>query len=105
MAPEIQALQLTLSGDPTVTVDGRVAASWAIRDDVLEVTPHVDLSRAQRKAIREEALRTARFCGAQAVNGPLEREKPPRGGLYGSISASGPKNLSPIFVVGALPLI
>jgi hypothetical protein len=69
MAPEIQALQLTLSGDPTVTVDGRVAASWAIRDDVLEVTPHVELSRAQRKAVREEALRTARFCGAQAVNG------------------------------------
>jgi Winged helix DNA-binding domain len=69
MAPEIQALQLTLSGDPTVTVDGRVAASWAIRDDVLEITPHADLSRAQRKAVREEAMRTARFCGAQAVNG------------------------------------
>ena len=69
MAPEIQALQLTLSGDPTVTVDGRVAASWAIRDDVLEITPHADLSRAQRKAVREEAMRTARFCGAQAVSG------------------------------------
>ena len=70
MAPEIQALKLTLSGDPTVTVDGRVAASWAIRDDVLEVTPHVELSRAQRKAVREEGLRTARFCGARTVNGP-----------------------------------
>jgi DNA glycosylase AlkZ-like len=69
MAPEIAALQLTLSGDPTVTVDGRVAASWAIRDDVLEVTPHAELSRAQREAVREEALRTARFCGATTVNG------------------------------------
>jgi hypothetical protein len=68
--PEIQPLQLTLSGDPTVTVDGRVAASWAIRDDVLEVTPHAELSRAQRKAVREEALRTAAFCGAETVNGP-----------------------------------
>ena len=68
MAPEVQALQLTLSGDPTVTVDGRVAASWAIRDDVLEITPHVELSRAQRAAIREEALRTAHFCGAKTVN-------------------------------------
>ena len=67
MAPEIQALQLTLSGDPTVTVDGRVAASWAIRDDVLEITPHVELSRAQRAAIREEALRTAHLCGATTV--------------------------------------
>ncbi len=70
MAPEVQALQLTLSGDPTVTVDGRVAASWAIREDVLEITPHVELSRAQRKAIREEALRTAHFCGAKTVKGP-----------------------------------
>ena len=69
MAPEVQALQLTLSGDPTVTVDGRVAASWAIRDGVLEITPHVELSRAQRHAIREEALRTARFCGATTVSG------------------------------------
>ena len=63
--PRSQALQLTLSGDPTVTVDGRVAASWAIRDDVLEITPYVELSRAQREAIREEALRTAHFCGAR----------------------------------------
>jgi hypothetical protein len=69
MGPEIQALKLTLSGDPTVTVDGRVAASWAIRDDVLEVIPHVELSRAQREAIGEEALRTARFCGAATVDG------------------------------------
>ena len=64
MAPEIEALQFTLSGDPTVTVDGRVAASWAIREDVLEITPYVELSRAQRAAIREEALRTADFWGA-----------------------------------------
>jgi DNA glycosylase AlkZ-like len=69
LPPELQPLGLTLSGDPTVTVDGRVAASWAIRDDVLEVTPHVELSRAQRKAVREEGLRTARFCGASAVTG------------------------------------
>ena len=68
-----QALQLTLSGDPTVTVDGRVAASWGIRDDVLEITPHVELSRAQREAIREEALRTA----ARAVRGS-GRERAPR---------------------------
>jgi hypothetical protein len=70
MAPEVQALKLTLSGDPTVTVDGRVAASWELRDDVLAVTPHVELSRAQREAIREEGLRTARFCGARTVSGP-----------------------------------
>jgi hypothetical protein len=74
MSPEVQQLQLTLSGDPTVTVDGRVAASWALRDGELAVTPHVELSRTQRAAVREEALRTARFCAPEAktheVTGP-----------------------------------
>ena len=70
MAPEIQELQLTLSGDPTVTVDGRVAATWAWERDgdvaQLRVTPLVDLSRAARKAIREEALGTLRMCEPDA---------------------------------------
>ena len=34
--PRSQALELTLSGDPTVTVDGRVAASW---DSSARATP------------------------------------------------------------------
>ena len=104
--PEIQALQLTLSGDPTVTVDGRVAASWAIeRRRARQITPHVELS--PRAAGRDP--------GGGAANGPLlrredregalERQKPPRGGLYSSLSASAPKNLSPLSRVGALPLI
>jgi len=66
LAPAVQALKLTLSGDPTVTVDGRVAASWALEreGDVarLAVTPHVELARGARAEIREEALRTVRFC-------------------------------------------
>ena len=68
--PEVQALKLTLSGDPTVTVDGRVAASWAVEregDAVrLTVTPHVEIRRAARAAIRAEAKRTARFCEPDA---------------------------------------
>jgi hypothetical protein len=54
-------------------VDGRVAASWQVeREDRtvrLTVTPHVELSRAARAAIRAEAERTARFCepGASGV--------------------------------------
>ncbi|HYH91026.1 MAG TPA: winged helix DNA-binding domain-containing protein [Solirubrobacteraceae bacterium] len=70
LAPAVQALKLTLSGDPTVTVDGRVAASWALEreGDVarLAVTPHVELARATGAEIREEALRTARFCEPDA---------------------------------------
>ena len=67
---EVRPLKLTLSGDPTVTGDGRVAASWAVArgGDVarLTVTPHVEISRAARAAVRAEAERTARFCEPDA---------------------------------------
>jgi len=67
---EVQPLKLTLSGDPTVTVDGRVAASWHIERDgdavVLTVIPHVDLRRGTLAEIRSEAKRTARFCEPDA---------------------------------------
>jgi hypothetical protein len=63
-------LKLTISGVPTVTVDGRIAASWEARregDAVdLTVTPHVEISRAARAEIRAEAERTARFCEPDA---------------------------------------
>jgi hypothetical protein len=67
---ELLSLKLTLSGDPTVTVDGRVAASWLLRREggavQLTVTPHVEISRSARAAIRAEAERTARFCEPDA---------------------------------------
>jgi hypothetical protein len=67
---ELQPLKLTLSGDPTVTVDGRVAASWVLRREgdavQLAVTPHVDIRRSARAEIRAEAERTARFCEPDA---------------------------------------
>ncbi len=70
MPPELAPLQLTLSGSPTCTVDGRVAASWALRregDAVrVEITPHVDIPRSAVAAIREEAERTARICEPDA---------------------------------------
>ena len=63
--PELRPLQLTLSGSPTVTVDGRVAASWDYRreDERVRVTiePHTEISRSARTAIVEEAKRTARI--------------------------------------------
>jgi Winged helix DNA-binding domain len=68
--PEVQPLKLTLSGAPTVTVDGRVAASWGVEregDAVrLTVTPHVEIGRAARAGIRAEAERTARFSEPDA---------------------------------------
>jgi hypothetical protein len=69
-APAVEALKLTLSGEPPVTVDGRVAASWkaerageAVR---LTVTPHIEISRAARAEIRAEGERTARLCEPDA---------------------------------------
>jgi hypothetical protein len=69
--PEIAPLKLTLSGSPTVTVDGRVAASWGYRRDGGDVTvtiePHTDIARGAHEAIREEAERTARICEPDAA--------------------------------------
>jgi hypothetical protein len=70
--PEIQPLQLPVAGTQTVTVDGRVAASWTIDHGRIVITPHADLPRA---AVREEALRVARFVEARpevafATSGP-----------------------------------
>lgn len=64
--PELLPLRLTLSGDPTVTVNGRVAASWklerATKTVRVEVRPHVEISRRAAREIRAEAKRTARVC-------------------------------------------
>ena len=64
--PELLPLKLTLSGDPTVTVDGRVAASWSLDRDgdtvTVTVTPHTDIPRAAHAQIRAEAKRIAAFA-------------------------------------------
>jgi Winged helix DNA-binding domain len=68
--PAIQPLKLTLSGDQTVTVDGRVAASWQLerrRGAVnVVITPHVEIRRSAHAAIRAEAKWTARFVEPEA---------------------------------------
>jgi hypothetical protein len=65
-APEVAAVGLTLSGDPVVTVDGRVAASWGwAREGAtvrVSVTPHVEIGAAAREEIRAGAERAGRFC-------------------------------------------
>ena len=60
--PEVQPLKLTLSGDTTLTVEGRVVASWTMDGPRLTITPHVDFPR---EGVEEEALRTARFCAPE----------------------------------------
>ena len=68
--PELADLGLTLSGDQTITVDGRVAASWWLRRSAsvasIEVVPHVTLRRADKTAIRAEAKETARWMEPEA---------------------------------------
>jgi hypothetical protein len=67
---EVLPLRLTLSGDTTFTVDGRVAGSWNLEraSEAVKITlrPHIDISRAARAEIRAEAERTARFCEPDA---------------------------------------
>ncbi len=68
--PELQPLNLTLSGDQTVTIDGRVAASWDLRRErdtaLVTVTPHVEIPRSARAEILAEAKRIASFCDPDA---------------------------------------
>ncbi|MEA2221620.1 MAG: hypothetical protein QOJ35_4246 [Solirubrobacteraceae bacterium] len=63
---ELLPLKLTLAGDATVTVDGRVAASWKLERSAkvvrVAIVPHVEIRRSAHDEIRAEALRTARFC-------------------------------------------
>jgi hypothetical protein len=68
--PELTDLKLGLSGDQTVTVDGRVAGSWklerATRRVKLVIEPHVAIRKSAHAAIRAEAKRTARFAEPDA---------------------------------------
>jgi hypothetical protein len=61
---------LTLSGDQTVTVDGRVAATWRIERErslaMLNVAPLADFPPATRAELREEAERTVRLAEPSA---------------------------------------
>lgn len=61
--PDVQPLQLTLSGDRTLTVGGRVVASWTMDEGSMRITSHTDFPH---HGVREEALRTARFCAPHA---------------------------------------
>jgi hypothetical protein len=68
--PDLLPLKLTLSGDQTVTVDGRVAASWRLERGArlvrVAIEPHVDIPRRALPGIRAEAKRTARFLEPEA---------------------------------------
>lgn len=68
--PELVPLKLGLSGDQTVTVDGRVAASWrlerATRRVRVVIEPHVEIRRSAHSQIRAQAKRTARFAEPDA---------------------------------------
>lgn len=73
---ELQPLKLTLAGDQTVTVDGRVAASWKLERSAkvvrVVVQPHREIRRSARSEIRAEAKRTALFCVPDAPRVEVE---------------------------------
>jgi hypothetical protein len=67
---ELGPLRLTLSGDQTVTVDGRVAASWklerATRRARVVIEPHREIRKSAHPQIRSEGKRIARFVEPEA---------------------------------------
>jgi hypothetical protein len=70
--PELLPLRLTLSGDQTLTVDGRVAASWWLHKKKdraqVEIKPHTEIPRRAHASIRAEAKRTALFCAPDTAS-------------------------------------
>jgi len=65
LPPELKHHQLTITGSPTITVEGRVAATWAY-DERLTITPLIELTSGQRKAIRTEAKQVAELIGCKS---------------------------------------
>ncbi|MBE2315274.1 AlkZ family DNA glycosylase [Solirubrobacter sp. CPCC 204708] len=63
LPPEVLPLKLTLSGDQTLTVGGRVVASWRVDDETMTIAAHTDFPT---DGIEAEARRTARFCAPHA---------------------------------------
>ncbi|MFI5497169.1 winged helix DNA-binding domain-containing protein [Actinoplanes sp. NPDC051859] len=52
---------ISVAGERAVLVDGRVAATWTVTDDVVVVTPLRPLSRADRSAVADEGHHLAGF--------------------------------------------
>ncbi len=57
-------LGLSVAGQRAVLVDGRVAATWALNDEQLDITPLRPLSAPEREAVHAEAQALAVFHGA-----------------------------------------
>ena len=80
--PEVQPLKLTLSGDCTVTVDGRVAASWRIDGPKLidhaahRLRPRRRQAR-RRSGPRASARRMARWPSREPPARRQGRDRPP----------------------------
>ncbi|NBE97012.1 winged helix DNA-binding domain-containing protein [Nonomuraea sp. KC401] len=52
---------LSVAGERVVLVDGRVAATWTVKDTTVHVTPLLPLSRADRDAVADEGKALAAF--------------------------------------------
>ncbi len=73
--PELLPLKLTHAGDQTLTVDGRVCASWLLKSSAgvarIELEPHADIRRSAHAAIRREAKRVAAILAPEAAKTEL----------------------------------
>lgn len=66
LTPEVERLQLTLSGAQTVLIEGLVAASWRVKPASskrvsVQITPHREIPAGAREELHAEAERAARL--------------------------------------------
>ncbi|MER5740799.1 MULTISPECIES: winged helix DNA-binding domain-containing protein [unclassified Streptomyces] len=66
---------LSVAGERVALVDGRVSATWTLREGALLVTPLRPLSRAERTAVTEEGAALAAFLTGGA-DGAVTSPKP-----------------------------
>ncbi|MFE5795764.1 winged helix DNA-binding domain-containing protein [Streptomyces sp. NPDC056503] len=67
---------LSVAGERVALVDGRVCATWTVRDADLVVTPLRRLSRAERTAVTEEGTALAAFLAGGADEAGVTSRKP-----------------------------
>ncbi|NJQ05373.1 winged helix DNA-binding domain-containing protein [Streptomyces lonarensis] len=61
-------LGLSVAGERVVLVDGRVSATWRVREDHVTVTPLRPFSRTEQREIRDEGGALAEFLGSGSAD-------------------------------------
>ncbi|MEU9556404.1 winged helix DNA-binding domain-containing protein [Streptomyces fumanus] len=84
-------LRLSVEGHRTVLVDGRVTATWTVRDHRLEIGPLRPLTAPEREAVHTEAEELAAFLDAGIEDIRLHPDRSRAASSAGPSGGRGPK--------------